>query len=1243
MDDSKLIALSKKNEELQKDNNELHARIIQCDEKAKELEIQFSHSKLKLESEIQDLHFVVTRKDGDIKKLEEKIEGSLKKQKFSNEDLEGTGHIEMSYPLKDSTNNRINSFEFRIQELEIARKQCADELVKADERAIILNSEIKKLKENKSELEETLRLQNEKIQNRDKEISRLSLLCQGPQDIDKLNIEYNAENARSMIENLNKKIDFLNNENRRLEQENEEKDRVINVSEKYKLDRIKMSQKYTSLETQNKELKERLREHENTINDLNEKIEDHNSTLVKRKLVPLCDLTREREKRDELQEQLKKLEVEIRQYKRAEEEHRHYLSTIDLDKQTMNKRFEEIAQENRNLYDEIDTAKQEIRSMTKERDQFRSDSDYYKERAKQMETNYERYKKMADDISLERNVTEDERTKHQKKIISLEDQLSSCKRENSELTFELDRLKRQKDQINTELDSIKQKTNMFKNEYETNNTTLNRIQIINDSTQKRLEVVEKEKTLLEEQIRDKSSQINSKEHEIVNLKREIESLQDSQDIMHQEHKLLSDDLTEKLKELEAEQRKRRDLEKELFDYKHLKDKFGLIEDQVENIVNQKKDAENDNIKHKNRIIELENLLSVKQEVINDSDARYQKLCTQMSEIERKGVKEFDNYALSKQFKDQLEEKQQLISELRLKETSLLESNERIQSDLKKTKYDLEVEKDRVNTYKDSKENVEHELRQARSAMAALEDQLSTGKNESIITEQQKNQAQIEIQDLFNQVRNLKKDKTSLENDNCSLKKQLENFQIEISKLQHEVTKYESLIKTLERSKEDLIDRLQNTNKEKNHEERDRTLLITEIGKLKQLMVEKEQAIQEMRSNIIEYDKRCDNLQSQLDFKTEELYETQNALHIQNAEYTASKQRITAISSKEEGYERRLQEREKEIDELKRQLSMLNKELYDMKEMDNIKSHDSSQLANDVETLTRENQIVKEQLIKLSEEKEYFRIEFENSAGRIKQLQQNIRSIQIEKDDLSSNFKETCSENQRLQDGLSNINIDNKDLINKIQTLEKDLNQANMAMHQYEEKQEQMLYDIQMYDQNVTNLTHQLEAMHQQLQELQGDRDSLIQDQETQRNISFNLESSKEELQRHIVSLENERNSYFAQMDNMKHELDMHIQRADYERQKYHQLEEVLTKERMKMQQFEQDYDGSMKQSQIHSSHTKISNYSQRYNNDYEDDDGTYSIASSNKSYDHRNKAHLQQVISQLESEIDKEEKEKNKI
>lgn len=223
-----------------------------------------------------------------------------------------------------------------------------------------------------------------------------------------------------------------------------------------------------------------------------------------------------------------------------------------------------------------------------------------------------------------------------------------------------------------------------------------------------------------------------------------------------------------------------------------------------------------------------------------------------------------------------------------------------------------------------------------------------------------------------------------------------------------------------------------------------------------------------------------------------------------------------------------------------------------------------------------------------------------------------------------------------------MNYENKELVNQINAMEKDLHHAHLAIQQYEEKQDQMMYDIQQYDQNVTVLTQQLEDLHQQFEETRMEKDSLIKDHETQRNISFNLESSKEELQRHIIQLEKERMMLYNQLDNFKRELDMYKQRADYERSRYHQLETILTNERMKMQQYEQECDSLIKEKEMYSNSKLQESYSNRYSNYDEDDDGTYSIASSNKSYDNRNKANLQKVISQLESEIEQEELAKTK-
>lgn len=195
------------------------------------------------------------------------------------------------------------------------------------------------------------------------------------------------------------------------------------------------------------------------------------------------------------------------------------------------------------------------------------------------------------------------------------------------------------------------------------------------------------------------------------------------------------------------------------------------------------------------------------------------------------------------------------------------------------------------------------------------------------------------------------------------------------------------------------------NKERNNNERDKSTYVSEIGQLKKTFVSKEQEINEMKSSIIELDQRNDMLQSQLDYKTEELYETQKQLENQNQEYTETQQKFSFVVEKEESYERRLTEREREIEELKKYIQSINQELHDLKEVDNIKTYDTNQLANDVDILTRENQVVKEQLMKVSEEKEYFRIELENVQRRAKELQQNMRALELEKADIQTSYKE----------------------------------------------------------------------------------------------------------------------------------------------------------------------------------------------------------------------------------------------
>ena len=234
-------------------------------------------------------------------------------------------------------------------------------------------------------------------------------------------------------------------------------------------------------------------------------------------------------------------------------------------------------------------------------------------------------------------------------------------------------------------------------------------------------------------------------------------------------------------------------------------------------------------------------------------------------------------------------------------------------------------------------------------------------------------------------------------------------------------------------------------------------------------------------------------------------------------------------------------------------------------MDNIKTHDTRQLSNDVDMLTRENHAVKEQLVKTSDEKEYFKVELENNNGRIKQQQQHLRALELEKADLQTSYKEVCNENQRFKESVNHMNYQNKGSDGRIQSLEHDLKKAEITINQFEEKEQQLIYEINNYDNNVTVLTQQLEAAQKEITQARDARDSLLRDHEAQRNLSFNNEVSKEELHRYVMELENHKNILESHVDEMQRDLNSQRDRTEYERQRYFELEAVLNRERVEMQ------------------------------------------------------------------------------
>jgi len=100
-------------------------------------------------------------------------------------------------------------------------------------------------------------------------------------------------------------------------------------------------------------------------------------------------------------------------------------------------------------------------------------------------------------------------------------------------------------------------------------------------------VMKEEKRGLESALeRAKGNQIEA-DKEVRRVKLDLESERETTNILQAENKNLSDDVTEKISELHASERRRTEQEKELLDLRPLKGKLTSIEEQIQEIVAKK--------------------------------------------------------------------------------------------------------------------------------------------------------------------------------------------------------------------------------------------------------------------------------------------------------------------------------------------------------------------------------------------------------------------------------------------------------------------------------------------------------------------------------------------------------------------------------------------------------------------------------------------------------------------------------
>lgn len=168
---------------------------------------------------------------------------------------------------------------------------------------------------------------------------------------------------------------------------------------------------------------------------------------------------------------------------------------------------------------------------------------------------------------------------------------------------------------------------------------------------------------------------------------------------------------------------------------------------------------------------------------------------------------------------------------------------------------------------------------------------------------------------------------------------------------------------MDHTKEELVRRLQSTNQEKISEEHTTAVLNSDLQSYKREMLLKDQEIADLRRSIEQLDAAKDELQGELDVKTEEVAEARAQMERQQREYTQMQHQMSAIVGKEDGVARRMGEREQEIKTLRGDYNGMKAAMEEARQIAQAKAAEVQELVEDIQTLTRENKFVNTEFTK----------------------------------------------------------------------------------------------------------------------------------------------------------------------------------------------------------------------------------------------------------------------------------------
>ena len=484
-----------------------------------------------------------------------------------------------------------------------------------------------------------------------------------------------------------------------------------------------------------------------------------------------------------------------------------------------------------------------------------------------------------------------------------------------------------------------------------------------------------------------------------------------------------------------------------------------------------------------------------------------------------------------EFEKNVQIKEEEIKELKSKNNSLVKKNEELQKEIEDSKKEVEEQTEKsffLNSIIDEKvdkedyDQLEHLLEEEKEKNLKFKKDLDK-LNEEI---SQKEEEIIKSKNKINSQENLIKEK---ENQIINLNEQLNKNNDKYNDLQN---KYKNMLSKIEEDERKLNNAIENLNLSEKYQ----PLIKMEKPDLIKFIIDKDTCIDKLEKENSSNQKEINNLNNLNQNLTEEISKNKTTINNLNNNITNLKNELEKINSEKNQLQINLNEKKEELIKEKEEKEKLNNNLFSEKKKN--------------ELLINDNKIMKNEIIIQKENISKANNEISSLQNKNKEKEDLINSLTKEKEKLSKNYKDlfdkyneqlanTKQKEERTSIAIQNLNLTGEYLklvnmtkdqlislivekdkyLKMTEDLNKDLNQKieklNSEKNSMEEEGNKLKLNIVDLEKNNSLLKQENEHSNKDLENLKTEKNNLLSDLQKEKDQKENyikeIESLKEEI------------------------------------------------------------------------------------------------------------------------------------